>query len=158
MRANDYYWSQRKLFWGIMIFYTLVIAACTAFLAMHDTLTDTIKFCCFMIAVMDIVLLFSAFVAPRLKVNKSNALDATLNYTFKDVEVAVNVDSKDITDSATIKYSAFVKVGKNGDDVYLFISNRQWYTVDLSSLTDLEVLALKSLVTSHLPPKKVKWK
>ncbi|MBQ2242166.1 MAG: YcxB family protein, partial [Clostridia bacterium] len=60
--------------------------------------------------------------------------------------------------SGTIKYPAIIKVGKKDDDVYLFISKRQGYIVDVSALSEIELLALKALVTAHLPARKVKWK
>ena len=111
-----------------------------------------------MVTLMDLAYLFGAFVLPRLTANKSPSINAVLDYVFKDGEMSASVETSKESANSTIKYSAIIKVGKKDDDLYLFISQRQGYVVDISALSEIEVLALKALVTSHLPARKVKWK
>ena len=157
LRFNDYFWKQRKVFFSFMAACTLLIWACVGFLIMINALTDTVVLCGAMVTLMDLAYLFGAFVMPRL-VKKSPSVDAVLNFSFKDSEMNYTAETTQEIASGTIKYSAIIKVGKKDDDVYLFISKRQGYIVDVSALSEIELLALKALVTAHLPAGKVKWK
>ena len=157
LRFNDYFWKQRKVFFSFMAACTLLIWACVGFLIMINALTDTVVLCGAMVTLMDLAYLFGAFVLPRLA-KKSPSVDAVLTYVFKDGEINISAETAQESSTATMKYPAIIKVGKKDDDVYLFISKRQGYIVDVSALSEIELLALKALVTSHLPARKVKWK
>lgn len=158
VRFNDYFWAQRKGFFATFVVCTLLVWGCTIFLSIFDALSDTIRLCCGMVTVLDITLIFSAFVLPRLTVKKSPAIDAMMEYCFNEEDINISSETKTEKGSVTYKYAAIVKVGKRNDDLYLFISARQAYIVDVSNLSEIELLALKALVTSHLPARKVKWK
>lgn len=158
LRFNDYFWAQRKGFLAIFAVCTLIVWGCALFLSIFDALSDTIRLCCGMVTVLDVTLLFSAFVIPRLTAKKSPAIDAMMEYCFNEEDMNISSETKTEKANATFKYAAIVKVGKRNDDVYLFISARQAYIVDVSELSEIELLALKALVTSHLPARKVKWK
>ncbi len=158
LRFNDYFWMQRKVFFSFMAVCTLLVWASVALLIFIDALTDTVVLCSVMVTFMDLAYLFGAFVLPRLTANKAPAADAVLDYVFRDGEMSINVETDKENANSTIKYPAIIKVGKKNDDVYLFISKRQGYIVDVSELSEIELDALKALVTSHLPVRKVKWK
>jgi len=158
LRFNDYYWMQRKAFFAFMAGCTLLIWACVAFLAFMNALSETVAFCGAMVTLMDAAYLFAAFLLPRLTANKATSIGAVLDFVFKDGEMDIVAETNKERSTSTIKYPAIVKVGKKKTDVYLFISKRQGYIVDTSELSELELLALKALVTSHLPARKVKWK
>ncbi len=158
LRFNDYFWMQRKGFFATLAVCTLIVWGCALFLSIFDALSDTIRLCCGMVTVLDVTLLFSAFVIPRLTVKKSPTIDAVMGYCFNEEAMNISAETNTENASVTLKYSAIVKVGKKNDDVYLFISARQAYIVDVSELSEIELLALKALVTAHLPARKVKWK
>ncbi len=158
LRFNDYFWMQRKVFFSFMAACTLLVWACVALLIFIDALTDTVVLCCAMVTLIDLAYLFGAFALPRLTANKSPSVDAVLDYVFKDGEMSISVETGNESANSTIKYPAIIKVGKKENDVYLFVSKRQGYIVDVSELSEIELDALKALVTSHLPGGKVKWK
>ena len=158
VRFNDYYWMQRKAFFAFMAGGTLLIWACVAFLAFMNALSETVAFCGVMVTLMDAAYLFAAFLLPRLTANKATSIGAVLDFVFKDGEMDIVAETNKERSTSTIKYPAIVKVGKKKNDVYLFVSKRQGYIVDTSELSEIELLALKALVTSHLPARKVKWK
>ncbi len=158
VRFNDYFWAQRKGFFATFAVCTLLVWGCTLFLSIFDALNDTVRLCCGMVTVLDVTLLFSAFVLPRLTVKKSPTIDAVMGYCFNEEAMNISAETNTENASVTLKYPAIVKVGKKNEDLYLFISARQAYIVDTSELTEIELLALKALVTSHLPARKVKWK
>lgn len=158
LRFNDYYWMQRKAFFAFMAGCTLLVWACVAFLAFMNALSETVAFCGAMVTLMDAAYLFAAFLLPRLTANKATSIGAVLDFVFKDGEMDIVAETNKERSTSTIKYPAIVKVGKKKTDVYLFISKRQGYIVDTSELSEIELLALKALVTSHLPARKVKWK
>ncbi len=158
VRFNDYYWMQRKAFFAFMAGGTLLIWACVAFLAFMNALSETVAFCGVMVTLMDAAYLFAAFLLPRLTANKATSIGAVLDFVFKDGEMDIVAETNKERSTSTIKYPAIVKVGKKKTDVYLFVSKRQGYIVDTSELSEIELLALKALVTSHLPARKVKWK
>ena len=158
VRFNDYFWAQRKGFFATFVVCTLLVWGCAIFLSIFDALSDTIRLCCGMVTVLDITLLFSAFLIPRLTVKKSPTINAVMGYSFNEEEMKITAETNTENASVTLKYAAIVKVGKKNDDLYLFISARQAYIVDVSALSEIELLALKALVTSHLSARKVKWK
>lgn len=158
LRFNDYYWMQRKAFFAFMAGCTLLVWACVAFLAFMNALSETVVFCGVMVTLMDAAYLFAAFLLPRLTTNKATSIGAVLDFVFKDGEMDIVAETNKERSTSTIKYPAIVKVGKKKTDVYLFVSKRQGYIVDTSELSEIELLALKALVTSHLPARKVKWK
>jgi hypothetical protein len=158
LRFNDYYWMQRKAFFAFMAGCTLLIWACVAFLAFINALSETVAFCGVMVTLMDAAYLFAAFLLPRLTANKATSIGAVLDFAFKEGEMSIVAETSKESSASTVKYSAIIKVGKKDDDVYLFISKRQGYIVDISELSEIERDALKALVTSHLPARKVKWK
>lgn len=157
VRFNRFYAAQKKFFWILLAVCTAIIIFDIVLLALLDALTETIIFSAFMVFIVDVMSVITSFVLPNATVKKSPSIDAKLEYSFTEDSFVVSAEAKNMSDSVTIKYPALVSVAKK-EDVYLFISKRQCYIVDISSLTDLEILALKSLVTSHLSPKKVKWK
>ena len=158
LRFNDYYWMQRKAFFAFMAGCTLLVWACVAFLAFMNALSETVTFCGVMVTLMDAAYLFAAFLLPRLTANKATSIGAVLDFVFKDGEMDIVAETNKERSTSTIKDPAIVKVGKKKTDVYLFVSKRQGYIVDTSELSEIELLALKALVTSHLPARKVKWK
>ena len=158
VRFNKFYAAQRKFFWIFLAVCTAIIIFDIVLLYFLDALTETIIFSAFMVFVVDVTSVITSFVLPNATVKKSPSIDAKLEYSFAEDSFVVSAEAKNMSDSVTIKYPALVSVAQKDGDVYLFISKRQGYIVDISSLTELEVLALKSLVTSHLPPKKVQWK
>jgi hypothetical protein len=121
-------------------------------------LSETVAFCGVMVTLMDAAYLFAAFLLPRLTANKATSIGAVLDFTFKEGEMSIVAETSKESSASTVKYAAIIKVGKKDDDVYLFISKRQGYIVDISELSEIERDALKALVTSHLPARKVKWK
>ena len=61
------------------------------------------------------------------------------------------------TEEGELKYGVFVKYIKNKNDLYLFISAKQAWTVDMSALDAQQVQDLKALLEQKIVSKKNKW-
>lgn len=157
IRFSDYFARTKLPMWIIYAVLTLHILAGNVFLFIHGALTEQMILISVLALTVDLLMVFLFVVMPRLTVNKTNTLDACLNYSFGEQEVALESEGKLFRDSSSFKYQAIVKVGKYKDDVYLFISKRQAYIVDLSAMSEDDVLALKARLTQKVSPDKIKW-
>ena len=157
IRFSDYFARTKLPMWIIYAVLTLFIIAGDVFLLSQGALTDHMILLSAIALMIDLMMVFLFVVMPRLTVNKTNTINACLNYSFGEEEVALESEGKLFRDSSSFKYQAIVKVGKYKDDVYLFISKRQAYIVDLSSMSEDDVLALKARLTLKVSPDKIKW-
>lgn len=157
IRYSDYFAKTRIPYWVGYAVCTLLILVMDAFLIILDAFTAEMIFLTALTVMVDLLMVFMFFIAPRITINKSGTLNAVLHYSFGTSEVCFEAETPMMKDSGSLKYPAIIKVCRNNDDVYLFISKRQAYIVDISTLSDAEIDLFKSLVTGHLPKKMIKW-
>lgn len=158
IRYSDYFAKMKKPFWIFYAVCTAWIFLLDAYLLLNDALTFELISMGVLVVFVDLLMVAFFWVIPRIAIKKAHNRDAVLTYTFREDGADFTAESMMIKESGSFKYPAIIKACKNGSDVYLFISKRQAYIVDISELTEIEVLALKALVTDHLPARKVKWK
>ena len=158
IKYSDYFAGMRKPFLIFDLICTVVLLACDVFLIMLSALTFELILMTALVIFVDLLMVASFWVIPRIAIKKSHNTDAVLSYVFCDDGADFTAESMMIKESGSFKYPAIIKVCKNDTDVYLFISKRQAYIVDISELSEIETLAFKALVTAHLPARKVKWK
>jgi hypothetical protein len=108
-------------------------------------------------AYLDILLIVCYFIVPRLTVKKARSLNATIHFLFEDEGMKIESEVPNATESSTIKYPFIVKVARKNTELYLYISPRQAYIVDLSELSHEDTEQIRSLLTAHVPKKKFKW-
>jgi hypothetical protein len=158
IRYSDYYAKMRKSYFIIYAVLTLWIFILDAYLYIKDALTFEMIALSVLAVVLDLILVTAFWIVPRLTIRKSPSHNAVLNYIFREDGADFTAEAAMMKNSGSFKYPAIVKVCYNDPDLYLFISKRQAYVVDTAELSETELYALRGLVTSHLPPRKVKWK
>lgn len=112
--------------------------------------------CMVFFLVLSVLGLFMTFGLPRIAAKKTPK--AVIRYAFYLDGFSFSAANDHGTESAANRYSIVTKVIKNGSDLYLLISNIQAFIVDLSSLSPAQVAQLHSILQTHLPAKKIKWK
>ena len=137
---------------------TLLIFILDAFLYLKDALTFELIAMGVLVIFIDLLLVAVTWIVPRIAIKKAHNRDAVLNYVFREDGADFTAEAMMMTSSGSFKYPAIIKVCYNDPDIYLFISKRQAYIVDTTEMDDAELYALRSLVTKHLPARKVKWK
>ena len=80
-----------------------------------------------------------------------------LEYAFDVDSFSLQAENQYTAESATVQYAAITKVSKNKSDLYLFLSSRQAYVVDLSALSPEQIDTLKDIMIAKIPQKKIKW-
>ena len=159
-RLLKYQWfaaASKKALWIFMAICTLWVAGCFALLTWFDTASSTIRFCLILIIVWDFLCLFCYFILPRFLVGKTKTLNTSVKYLFQDDCFQIEAENPYAHETSEVRYAMLSKVWKNGDDVYLFISSRQGYIVDLAGLSPEHTALLKNLLESVIDPKKIKW-
>ncbi len=153
----DYALGSRKLFWIALgainagVLFDLLIS-----IGAPELLGEALGLLPAVLIVDALYALF--FLIARLEASRSRSLNSTVNYTFAPEGFSEETVNDNYKESSEVKYSALVKVVKNKNDLYLFIARNMAHIVDLSELSEDEVLALKAFVTADLPQGKIKWK
>ena len=158
IRFSDYVAKTKKSYLVVYAALTLMILLLDAYLYIKDALSFELIAMTVLTVVVDLMLVVTFWILPRLTVRKAPNCGAVLNYVFREDGVDFTAEAPMMKNSGSFKYPAIVKVCYNEPDIYLFISKRQAYIVDTTELSETELYALRGLVTSHLPPRKVKWK
>ena len=107
---------------------------------------------------IDVTYLVCYLIVPRFTLKKNKNLGTTVNYLFEEDSFQMSAVNAYVNENSTVQYSRLLKIGKNGNDLYLFVSPIQAFVADLSALSVEQVLLLKQLLASKLEPKKIKWK
>lgn len=157
IRFSDYVAKTKKSYLIVYAVLTLMIFILDAYLYLKDALRFELIAMTVLAVVIDLLLVVAFWILPRLTVRKAPNCGAVLNYAFREDSVDFTAEAPMMKNSGSLKYPAIVKVCYNAPDIYLFISSRQAYIVDTAELSETELYALRGLVTSHLPPRKVKW-
>lgn len=157
IRFSDYFARMKMTGWIIYAVLTAIIIAGDVFLFLHGALTEQMIFLTALAILIDLLMVFMFVILPRLTVKKTNSYEARLNYSFSEEEVHLESEGKLFRDSTSFKYGAIEKAAAYKDDLYLFISKRQAYIVDLSAMSADDVSELRSLLAMKIPANKIKW-
>lgn len=157
IRYSDYYAKMRKSYFITYAVLTLWIFILDAYLYVKDALTFELIAMGALAVVLDLILIAAFWIVPRIAIRKSPSFNAVLSYVFREDGADFTAEAMMMKNSGSFKYPAIIKVCYNEPDIYLFISKRQAYIVDTTELSETELYALRGLVSSHLPPRKVKW-
>ena len=158
LRLNNYFARSKFVFWIVMGIASLLVMASFTLLAILDALSFQIWACLILVIFIDILHLFSYLVLPRIALNKNKSLNVKITYSFDTDSFQLNAVNEHMNENMTAKYTMLIKVVKENTDLYMFISNRQAYVVDLSGLSEEQIEMLKETMEKHIRPNKIKWK
>ena len=158
LRLNNYFARSKFVFWIVMGIASLLVMASFTLLAILDALSFQIWACLISVIFIDILYLFSYLVLPRIALNKNKSLNVKITYSFDTDSFQLNAVNEHMNENMTAKYTMLIKVVKENTDLYMFISNRQAYVVDLSGLSEEQIEILKETMEKHIRPNKIKWK
>lgn len=152
--------TKRIVFYSVL---TVVLFIAALFSLIYGLITKSFNsysyyfFILFILTVcLDIFNLFTALILPLFTVKKAKSLNATVEFTFKDEGLTMKAHSEFAEGDEFLSYSAFERIAKKKDELYLYLSRNNCYIVDLSSLLTEEKEQLKATLCESI--KKVKWK
>lgn len=159
IKFNDYIAKSRKVFWSIGTVWTAILIITYVLFnfkwRIHEPFVNTITY---VYIVLDLFYIYSYFIHPRLSVKKSKFLNSVIKYSFNEDSFQTEVESQEINETATVKYSVIKKIVKQKEHVYLLVSRVQGHIVDVSDLDEEQLSQLKALLKTKVPAKKFKWK
>ena len=154
---NDYIARSKKGFWIFMGVCTFIVLGAVGFVAALGDLDMTMIMLLGLVLLVDALEVFIYVVFPRVTLKKNKNVGTNIKYTFREDNFEIVAENPNMHETATIKYSIIKKIRRNGNDVYLFISNFQCYIVDVSELSPLQVGEFKALIAQNIDSKKIKW-
>lgn len=157
LRFQRHIAASKWIMWILLGVCTLIVLGSTALLALLHAVTFEIIVCCAVCLLLDLLYLLAYVILPPFLVKKAKNLDTSLTYVFKEDCFEVDASNAFIQEHATVQYSMINRVRTVADEMYLFISRRQAYVVDLSTLTDVQKMMLRTMLTAVLGKKKVVW-
>ncbi|MBQ7379902.1 MAG: hypothetical protein IJW70_09550 [Clostridia bacterium] len=159
LRFNYYYQLVQRKWFLILLVFEMAIAAAWLIKDIADGLpvSDGIILLFLIAWVLGITWMVTTLIVPRFSYKKAKSLNAVIEMTFSEESMRYSVSSAYTTESGELQYSMFVKYVKNKDDLYLFISTKQVWIVDLLSLTPEQTEQLHTLLSQKIVSKKNKW-
>ena len=109
-------------------------------------------------AVLYLFYIFFSFIYPRLSVRKANNLHTKVRFIFEEEQFLLQVSNEKGSESASYQYSILTKVGKKGNDLYLFIAPQRAYIVDLSDVPEEKQIILHDFLQTKFKRRNFKWK
>ena len=162
LRVNTSHMLKNKLRWVIYIGFTVLILAGTIATLVRGVRTGNFGgIALYLLALAgavgyDTYVIIKSFVSPRKKIRVAPIVGATFKVTFRDDGIIVNAHAKNADSNNAHSYLSLESAIKNGSDLYLYVQKNNAYIVDISSLSDSELLAIKEKLTAMV--KSVKWK
>ena len=157
LRLSNFVQQSRLWFWIITAVASLLVIAIYFFAVFNDFVNFEITFWFCVVLFFDVFYMFLIFVLPRLMIKKAKNVGTVLEFSFNEENFLIHAVNEHVDESATVKYSMVTKVCNNRDDVYLFISPRQAYIVDLGNSSYEDQVALKRLLQDKVAPGRFKW-
>ena len=77
---------------------------------------------------------------------------------FESDGLKITAKGECVNEVSELKYGALKKIGKKGNQLYLFIAYQEAYLVDLKDVSPEEIESLKNILYKNVPLKKIKWK
>ena len=158
LRSSYYFASKQMALWITLPIGTVIVYFVALMQIMFGELNLFFMMACLFFTLLDIIIPLMLFVfLPRTVIKQTKSLNATLEYTFTDDEIILNVTKSDLLEEkTTMKYPMLLKAEKNKNELYLYIQLHNAFVVDLSKMSEEDKAALKDALKSNL--QKVKWK
>lgn len=157
LRFQRHVAASKWIMWILLGVCTLIVLGSTALLALLHAVTFEIIVCCTVCVLLDLIYLAAYVILPPFLVKRAKNLNTSLTYVFKEDCFEVDASNAYIQEHATVQYSMISRVRTVADEMYLFISRRQAYVVDISALTAAQGILLRTVLTDVLGKKKVVW-
>ncbi len=158
-RFNLYYQLVQRKWFLILLAFEMILTAVILIKDIADgppwSEVNMIMFA--IIWVLGITWIVTTLIVPRFSYKKAKSLKAVIEMTFSEENLRYSVSSAHSTESGEMQYGMFVKYIRNKDDLYLFISARQVWIVDLSALSPEQTEQLHTLLSQKIVSKKNKW-
>lgn len=152
--------TKRIIFYSVL---TVILFAAALFSVIYGLITksfNSYSYYFILLFVFTVLLdafnLFIALILPLLTVKKAKALNATVEFTFKDDGFTMKSHSEFAEGDDFYAYSAFERAANKNGELYLYLSRNTCYIADVSSLLAEEREQLKAVLSKNI--KKVKWK
>lgn len=159
IKFNDYIARSKKVFWSIVTVWTVILLITYVIFnfkwGIHDPIVNALTY---VYIGLDLFCIYNNFIHARLRVKKSKNLNAVIKLSFNEDSFQTEVESQEINETATLKYSVIKKIIKKKDTIYLLVSRFQGHIVDVSELDEEQLAQLKALLQTKVPAKKFKWK
>ena len=159
IKFNDYIAKSKKVFWSIVTVWTVILISAYILFnfkwGIDDPFVNTITY---VYIGLDLFCIYNNFIRARLRVKKAKNLNAVIKLSFNEDSFQTEVESQEINETATVKYSVIKKIVKQKETVYLLVSRFQGHIVDVSELNEEQLAQLKALLQTKVPAKKFKWK
>lgn len=157
LRFNRYVARAKWPVWVMLGVCTLIVLGCVALLALLNALSWEIWCYCFVVLAIDALYVLLNLVVTPLLVKKSKNIGTTVGYTFNVDCFTIDAANEYVTEKQTVKYAYLRRAVRAGDEIYLFISRRQAYIVDVSALDGGALTLLGGTLATSLGPRKMKW-
>ncbi|MBQ9743149.1 MAG: YcxB family protein [Ruminococcus sp.] len=158
VRFTDYYSTHRVILWvliGIFALYGIywIRDMILNGVWLYYNLFPLI-YCLFFI----ILLVFSYFILPRIRLRKSDANNLTCTLTFNEDAFVMVTDSPLVQENSRISYEQIYKVAEGKEDMYIFLTKRNALIVDKSGFVQGDESKLKAFLSTKLDKKKIRFK
>ncbi len=157
MRFQDYIFSARKI---QFIFSAAISVICLLCAVLMIVLWGDFKLFleCLLLFVFISIYNFAMYLLPRLLIRKAKNMNAEVHFSFGETAVRTSTTSAIGSEETSLYYTAFHKIGKKRNELYLFLDARRAMIVDLAPLSEEQIQSIKNLLEPHFKPRKFKWK
>ena len=159
LRLNHYYQLVQRKWLLILLVFEMILTAVILIKDFADgpPLSEVNGIMFVLIWVLGITWIVTMLIVPRFSFKKAKNLNAVIETTFSEQSMRYSVSAAHATESGEMQYGMFVKYIRNKDDLYLFLSARQVWIVDLSALSPEQTEQLHTLLSQKIVSKKNKW-
>ena len=131
---NKFVALEKKWFWIFLSVCTLLTFASFILLLSLGDFNKTVLFGVVVLSLIDVFYVAVTFIAPKIAIKKSPALDAQINFEFYSDYFKAGAITKTGNETAEHRYSVIIKAKENKGDFYLYIAKQQAYIIDKSTL------------------------
>ncbi len=157
VRFTDYYFTHRIVLWvligifaadGIYWIWDMILNGVWLYYNLFPLI-----YCLFFI----LLLVFSYFIFPRIKLRRSAANNLTCALTFHDDAFVMVTDSPLVQENSRISYEQIYKIAEGKEDMYIFLTKRNALIIDKSGFVQGDEHQLKDFLSTKLDKKKIKF-
>ncbi|MBQ4066185.1 MAG: hypothetical protein IJD22_00950 [Clostridia bacterium] len=154
---NSYAMKQKWPLWLFYAFLNLMIILSATIVAVFGEMDSTFITYLIMTVFFDFFIVFMYFIYPGISSAHKRAVGMRIEAEFTE-ECAVFHAKNDLVDEVTrYSYTGFLKLGKKGNDIYLYVEPHRAIIVDISKAEGRELVWLKEKLSSSIAEKKFKW-
>ena len=159
LRFYFYYQLVQRVWFPIILGFDMILM--TAWMIKDflngPPVSESIAAAFFIVWVIGITWIVVALILPFFTVKKAKNLNTVTETILGEEGMHYKMCSTYATEEGELKYGMFVKYIKNKNDLYLFVSARQAWLVDISSLNPEQTEQLHTLLSEKIVSKKNKW-